>query len=275
MVDHGDSEEHDQIVSIGATWETNPTLTEEDTRKLEPEKLKHDREYGSIPTDAGSHPWFEAESVDTAQIDAPAVCLPKGHNISIACIDTGFRRDASGIVILHWEGTKLRVGEILEIKREPNDPPLVPSVVLTKFAELCTKHNVLAVGADQHYIETAREYLAPFNMVELPGGATGKVDVHTVARDVLREGNAEIQREHKDLTRQLKQVGHKLTTGGNCTISSPRREGQHGDIASAYCGAVWLAITNGTSDTTVIEQTSDPITNDSRWGSDFSQQGYG
>jgi hypothetical protein len=247
MVDKGDSEEDDQLVFIGATWECNPTLTEDDTHKLEPDTRKHDREYGSQPTEAGDNPWFDEDVVDAAiRDDLPALSYPKRYphcwEGSIACIDTGFRRDACGLVILHWLDSKLTIGEVHEVKREPNSPPLIPSLVLGGFAAICEKHNVRHVGADLHYIETVREHMGHLSLIELPDGNKGKIDMFTATRDALRDGNAVIPGPHRSLAKQLKQVNQRIGDSATIKLVSPRKEGQHGDLASAYCGAVWLAI---------------------------------
>lgn len=249
MVAAGDSEVDDQVVFIGATWETNPTLTEADTRKLEPDIAKHDREYGSIPTDGGENPWFSVDGIDHVGLSAVNHSELSGvrGGQSFACIDTGFKRNASGLVILQWlEDGRLVTREIVKVVPQPNQP-LKPSVVLGKFAERLRAHGVQIVAADQHYIETAREELSEFSVVELPGGNTGKNDVYTRARDSLREGVAKIDSNETDLIRQLRQVYYKLSNGGSITICSPEIDGQHGDLASAYVGAVWIAIEIGPS----------------------------
>jgi hypothetical protein len=271
MVNNGDSEEHDQIVSVGATWETNPTITEDDTKKLEPDKLKRLREYGSIPTDAGENPWFITDDDDTDHVEASLVDIEmpnygdreKRQRASYACIDTGFKRNASGLVIVRWtEDNKIQTAEVLKLVPLPGKP-LKPSEVFDAFAERLRAHGVKVVAADQHYIETAKEKLSGFEVIELPGGKTGKVDVYTRARDAMREHNARIARNETDLTRQLRQVSYKLSSGATITIKSPIIDGQHGDIASAYVGAVWLAIEYGPG--AVIDHKDIEFEPESRW----------
>lgn len=260
MIDAGDSAEDDQVVFIGATWETNPTVTEDDTRKLEPDRRKHDREYGSIPTDAGETPWFvDDEGDDSVEASLFSLTTPNypdktsvGTGASYGCIDTGFRRNASGLVILRWENHKLITAEVLKIVPEKGRP-LKPSEVFSAFADRLRAHDVKSVAADQHYIESAKEHLSEFDVVELPGGPSGKADVYTRARDTMRERNARIPKSEKDLVRQLRQVGFKLSSGGTISIKSPVIDGQHGDLASAYVGAVWLAIEYGPNTGSIAE----------------------
>lgn len=240
MVDLGDSEEHDQLVDIAATWETNPTITEEATRKLEPDRLKWLREYGSIPTDAGENPWFITEDVDLVER-----CFHENNYRvvkAIACIDTGFRRNASGLVILGITANhKFKTLEVFKMVPQKGQP-LKPSVVLREFANRMRDHGVTVVAADQHYIDTAREHLeTDFQVIELPSGGPGKVEVYTVARDAMREENVSIPPEETELIKELRRVSYRLSNGGTISIKSPTVNGEHGDVASAFTGAVWLS----------------------------------
>lgn len=58
--DAGDSEF--QLTAFAESWVANPTLTEEDTRRLEPDPKLHAREYGAKPSQAVSSA-FEADQV--------------------------------------------------------------------------------------------------------------------------------------------------------------------------------------------------------------------
>lgn len=280
LVELGDSEEADQMVFIGATWECNPTLTEQDTRKLERDVRKHDREYGSIPTDSGANPWFvecdreESDAIEPALIDVASPnygdAKAKFQGRSFAGIDAGFRRNASALVIVRWtEDRKLQTAEVVKLVPKPGIS-LKPSAVFGEFAEIMRAHGVISVAADQHYVETAIENLPGFDVVELPGGQPGKVDAYTRARDALRERVAKIPRCEADLIRQLRQVSYKLSSGGTVSITSPTINGQHGDVASAWVGAIWLAVESGPGQQ--FDQAKARV--DTRW-EDYSGRGFG
>ncbi len=58
----------------------------------------------------------------------------------------------------------------------------------------------------------------------------------------MSEGNV-LLLDDPALIRQLREVQGRAVAGGGLSITSPRRKGGHGDLASAYVGAVWYALT--------------------------------
>jgi hypothetical protein len=64
QIDRGETET--TCIAVGATWEINPTLTEEETRTLEPDERLWRREYGAVPSDAITESWFGEDLVNAA-----------------------------------------------------------------------------------------------------------------------------------------------------------------------------------------------------------------
>lgn len=88
-----------QAVAFGATWDINPTLTEEATRALEPDLRIWSREYAAIPSDAVTADWFGV-ALDMA-LSQPRVeegVLP-WVRYTIA-IDPAFHRDFFGYAVI-------------------------------------------------------------------------------------------------------------------------------------------------------------------------------
>lgn len=56
LMSQGDNEH--QITAQAATWEANPTISEEQTRELEPDPREHARAYGAIPSETVTADWF-------------------------------------------------------------------------------------------------------------------------------------------------------------------------------------------------------------------------
>lgn len=157
-----------------------------------------------------------------------------------ACLDAGFRRDSSALVIVERVGSVVSVLDIVTLSPEPGKP-LKPSEVCATFGERLEHYGITRVAADSFYVESVREHLQPFgvDVDELPAGQSGKADVYAGARTVLHEGNLRTPR-HAGLQRDMRGIVSRAMPGGGLSISSPRSAtGGHGDIASALVGAIW------------------------------------
>jgi hypothetical protein len=91
--DAGDTD--DQVVSFGATWECNPTVTEEETRALEPDERIWSREYAAIPGSTIS------DAFDPADVIA-SFKAPEGARVRVAEIGG-------------WSGAELRTATMATI----------------------------------------------------------------------------------------------------------------------------------------------------------------
>lgn len=159
-------------------------------------------------------------------------------------LDTAFRRDATAGVAVRRTGDVYDVLECVEIK-PPKGGRLVPSETIRALLERARSHGARLLVCDQHYVETVREHAADLVLVEAPGGILGKLEVYTRCRSLIAEGRVRVPAREKRLLAQLKQVVSKPTPGGQITISSPRRPGAHGDLASAFTLALWGASERG------------------------------
>lgn len=163
--------------------------------------------------------------------------------IVVGAFDAGFRSDASGgsIVFLAKDG---RAYSAATFERRPRKGlPLVPSVVTREFAELAKSYGAKKICVDQFYIESVREHVKAVGLevVEAPSGQQGKASVYMVARERLHGGKVRIPAGQRQLISQLRDVLGKPLPGGGISITSPRRRGTHGDLASAFVNALWLA----------------------------------
>ncbi len=154
-------------------------------------------------------------------------------------LDTAFRKDpTAGAVVTRDIHGLVTVLDMIEI-RPPKDGRLVPSETIKQLIARGKALGATEVVCDGHYVETVREYLDGLRLIEAPGGQQGKADTHIATRTILREGNAAIPPEFNRLAVQLRQVIGKPQPGGGLSITSPRRGGAHGDIASGYVLACW------------------------------------
>jgi hypothetical protein len=156
--------------------------------------------------------------------------------------DLGYRHDPSALCIVSVHDGVIRVVETLEIK-PPRGKALQPSAVANAFAARLKHHGIDRITLDLFGVEDARENFAKHDvrLDEAPAGASGKAAVHVAVRTLMREGKVKISVFERRLLQQLKAIVSKPTSGGGLSISTPRRGGAHGDMASAFLLACWSA----------------------------------
>ncbi len=231
------------IAAIAKTLTVRPT---EQNKAIYAEMLETDadnarREFDCEAFDVGTSDFMEAEAIRQCTDDAlPLVTLPTEGDLAASGIDTGFRRDPSALVIVHRnEGKPLLVAECIE--RKPEHQGASPKIVLGEFRPRLTAHGVKTIGCDQHYVQTVRDELSDFEVKECPPSNEFKLASYTYVRDLLRSGGVIIPGGNRRLINQLRDVQCTPLAGGGMRIFSPRKMGQHGDVASAFVLAAWTA----------------------------------
>jgi hypothetical protein len=231
----GETEE--QQVASATSWEANPTVTEAATHQLETDEETWRREYGAIPMAAGERSFFDPRAIDDAfsgSLVIPRMAQPGEH--VTAGGDFAFRRNSSGLVIVHREDKRYRVGELLELR--PTGGPLVPSQVCQAFAGVIKRHGASNLMADQHYRESIYEHLTP-HKIGLLMAPTDVPSTFVRLRTVLHQGLLQLP-EHKQLKRDMIETQSRPTAAGRLSIMLPTRAGgAHADLLSALVLAVW------------------------------------
>jgi hypothetical protein len=132
LVDRGDTEH--QRVAIATTWEANPSITEAQTRQLEPDPRIWAREYSSIPQSSAS------DALDPDAVAAMFRKLPEGVSpaapVGLVDFSSG-RSDAATWAVARWcwppqipefrqvrerAGFNSRTGEDVWVSRDELDP---------------------------------------------------------------------------------------------------------------------------------------------------------
>lgn len=221
-------------------------------RERDPDNAK--REFDAQFTGAGTGLFFDSKVVSACldrELDPMSGTDPK----LVATIggDFGLVKDASAFVVLHHttDCSLVRVAEVLEMRPKPGQP-LKLEDVCEAGAELAKRHGQQSVYVDHHLLTVAREMIQGVNLIAAPGGQTGKLETHRSAKDVLNAGAVKIPGAYRRLAAQLSDITSRPTSGGGLTISSPRRAGVHGDIASAFVLACWAARNSRDADARVI-----------------------
>lgn len=232
-----------------------PTLllrNDEHTRELVEKERERDpdnaaREFDAEPMVSGTSDFFDLQAIKQCEADdLPLVLAPQLPQDACAVfgLDTGFRKDPSAGVVVRRTGDIYEVAECVEI-RPPKGGRLVPSVTILELFTRAKHHRCAVAVADGHYIETVREHSGGIELREAPSGVAGKVGAYTDARRLINEGKVRIPAGNKRLLAQLRQVVQKPTPGGQLSITSPRRGGAHGDLASAFVLALWAVANTG------------------------------
>jgi hypothetical protein len=153
--------------------------------------------------------------------------------------DLGFKSDHSALVIVGHHGERYDVAEVLELKPE-RGKPLVPSMVVSTFADALGRYGIRQVAGDNHYSESARELFAARNivLVDAPNGNEGKISSYLALKALLGEGRLRIPQPA--LRRALKGIQRRAQPGGTLEIRQPGKRGAgHSDAVSALVLAVW------------------------------------
>jgi len=232
-----------------------------------------DREYERDPDNAmveyGAE-WKTHTSGGLFSQDEMEVLVPKspsppslspGDRV-VAAIDLGFVRNSAVLCVLSANPMgELRVIHLEEL--QPKAEPLVPSQVCQHFAETLRRYKCSLVGADGHYLETLREYIAPMGIAILPSGGAA-ADRFLALRTALRERRVSVcsRNLHESicvnsiphdqlfprLRRQLLGVKQKPTPGGSLSIHLPLgSDGSHGDLIDCLARAVYTYSHHGGS----------------------------
>jgi hypothetical protein len=249
MVEEGTTEA--QLVFTAPTWVMNPTLTEEETHRLEPDLPSWSREYGAIPMPSDETKFFAAEFIDLAakMIEISNAVLDATHarfgtrpvaDRTVAGADFAFRRNSSALAVLDAVGARFVVKRTEE--RIPGLRALVPSKTIGELVGIAVDAGADAVACDLHYIETVREVTdgLALPLLEFPSDSDGIVKAYIRTRVLLAEGRLDLSRAMPKLLQQLKETVSKPTQTG-MTISNPLAAGAHGDLVSALVCAVWAA----------------------------------
>ena len=236
------------------------------------------REYDAVPLAAGTGFFFSPAAIDACITDEPIEVAKKGHPQQLAAAggDLALRRDSAALAVVHCNGGVWDLVELVE-RRPTKEHRLRLSVLCEHFAEVLGRHRLNELASDQHEIDAAQEYLDPHHitMVEAPSGASGKERTYSRAREMIHTGNVRIHRGREKLIRQLKEITSTPLPGGGVAIRSPRNQGGHGDLASAFVLALYEASQRqqGTGLAEAVTTALPLITHASRWG-DLPGRGF-
>lgn len=157
-----------------------------------------------------------------------------------AAIDLAFARDSSALVIGE---ERAGINRVLDMREVRGGDASDPRIVIASFIEPLIEHEIQSVMADCHYRKLLEVTLAEHEITLLPepAGAHGKTAMYLYARRVLAERRLRIP-EHPlraRLCQQLRDTRGKPLSSGAMAIEHSRKDGGHGDLASALVLMLW------------------------------------
>lgn len=225
----------EQVSGHAASWEANPSITEERTRALERNERKWKREYAAIPTQETDESMFSGALLDRVTRKQPGD-IPREPGVTyVAAQDVGFVRNPWSLAIACKRWVDGRVKRSLAATKEwrgTADRPLDPAHVLGEIAAICRSYGVVGVWSDQF------EQFSLASVARRPEIDIGVWVEHIQAPERLSRyeslltmmSDSEIDLPPDVVLRaDLLAVRQKLTTSG-FTISIPESsDGRHGD----------------------------------------------
>lgn len=238
MYAQGDNES--QKVFHGASWEMNPSITERQTRLLEPDEISWRREYKAEPMSSDMTTFFATPFVDAATmtIVSPSSVADR----TVAGGDFAFRRNSSAMTVLEQHAKMLKVTACEE--RIPGVIPLKPSATIAELATIAHAHGADSLACDLHYVETVRETLEDLEedfdlpLLEFPTSNAAISVVYVRARVLLAQGLFDLSQAPPLLLEQLKETMVQPTENG-LSITQKTKGAAHGDLVSSLIAAVW------------------------------------
>jgi hypothetical protein len=226
-----------QGTAYAPTWIANPTLTEQETRALEPEPRTWAREYLASPAEGVSS--FTTDEIDgITRANNEAEPAPGARHI--IGLDVGLRRDRTAIVVARKEQRETAAG-IVEVLCIVHVTHLVPSFARSLTLEAIAKElaDVAAsypgtVYADMHYFDAIAPVLKErgIKVEQASMAPTAQTPRIVALQRHLAARTVEIP-PHAALRKELLSAVLMHHSGGRLTLKAPERAGMHDDLLAA------------------------------------------
>ena len=239
-----------QVYDHAASWEANPTLTEERTRALEADEREWRRAYAAIPDPTLSGDWFGAaldRVVDLPRCDEPVLPWVK-YTLTL---DLNFARQHLAYVVISSRtlppdprsNRKRRLTRVHESGVWSLDGAVPSEVAFKLRAGVCKRFNI--GDEDRSYatideeaagfVETARQAGLVLTVVPWTGkGIDTEIARYRAAWVAMHEGAVQFADEPAAFA-ELRAVRSHVTAAGNETIELPRTKKIEGGKMGPCC----------------------------------------
>lgn len=227
-----------QIVAEAPTWEANPSITEAQTRELEPDERVWRREYAAIPQ-AGNSSAFDHDAVERA-FEPPVTPAERGHRVIVLDPSSG-RKDAWTWGIAGWaypkNGASWLQFDLVDGIEGGFFRSVSSEAVVQRIARLAELEGIRQVHSDQreaYALESlfTREGLA-FEVHDWTSAS--KPEAVEKLRRWLAEGRLALP-QHRKLRNELLAFEERITPSGAFTFGA--RGSGHDDYVALLLTAV-------------------------------------
>jgi hypothetical protein len=240
--ERGDTE-HQQVAQA-ATWEANPTLTEAETRALEPNAATWLREYAGKPTAGSTSICSRAEYAACSSGLEWREPIAGGFYAHVC--DFGFRHDATAILTFHHElrarGTD-SIDDVVTLDRLTVLQPTVwrkvtPHDAVRALADHVREYGDNVAYSDQHHFDSMQQFCAErgIRLVQMSDAPAA-----TTTRIVSLQSRFSAQTisliENETMQREVLHAQLQLHAGGRMTLRAPERRGAHDDTVACLLKA--------------------------------------
>lgn len=227
-----------QVTAYAPTWEANPTLTEEDTRALEPDEFAWVREYKAVPQAEAESSLYTEALIRRATRVAPDDLPPVEGHWYVASMDPAEKRNAWTLVVTTKGADSVRRVVLAREWRPRPGLQLSPKGILAEIAALVQPYGVRIVHTDQHAVVALQEHAQTVGLYlqEEPWNTDRIREAYQHVGKLLQDNLLELP-PNKQLQADLLGVRRVLTRSG-VRYELVEARGRHSDFAPALAMGV-------------------------------------
>lgn len=227
-----------QCVAYAPTWIANISVTEAETRALEPDEDTWKREYGAIPFDGAESSLFTSTMLDAVIRKGVGRLDPVSGRTYIAAQDPATRANAWALAI-GCERSSVDGSSLVEVShvrewRARKSVALDPKATFREIAGVLSPYDVRELYQDQWSFDTLRSIASDvgLDLLQEPSTATSKVQLFEGLKTRVNDRTIELP-DDPQVRIDLLSVRKWITRNG-ISIELPRTpDGRHSDTAAA------------------------------------------
>lgn len=231
-----------QVTAWAPTWVANPTLTEADTRALEPDEATHAREYGAIPqreAESGLLTDFLVTRMARGVKDEP----PTDGHYYVATMDPATRGNAFTLAIATRDACDVRRIVATREKRGSPSAPLSPKETMREWHPLLESYGLRTIYTDQWSLDAMQDSARDLGLtlVGEPWSQRSKAEAYEELLKLAQDDLAVVP-DADHVRTDLLGIRKVLTRNGVSYVLAETPDGRHSDHAPSIAMAFGKAI---------------------------------
>ena len=226
-----------QVIAYAPTWEANPTITEAQTRRDEPDESTWLREYAAVPQAEVESGLLTETLIDRATRSTPLDVPREPGHYYVATIDAATRGNAWTLIVATRGPDRVRRIVLAREWRGTRSAPLVPTDVFVEIRELLKPYGLTWLTSDQWAGDALRDIAAQckLSLALEPWTQHNKREAYEGLRSMLLDEELELP-PNDAVKIDLLGVRKKLTRNG-VTYELATQGARHSDYAPAIAMA--------------------------------------